>query len=70
MALVELGRYFNSFEAGVVRSRLADDRIEAFIFDLNMSWDGMGIMIPIRVMVDEEDLEESRRILAEGQAPG
>jgi hypothetical protein len=70
MALVERGRYFNSFEAGVVRSRLADDRIEAFIFDLNMSWDGMGIMIPIRVMVDEEDLEESRRILAEGQAPG
>jgi hypothetical protein len=68
MALVELGRYFNSFEAGVVRSRLADDRIEAFIFDLNMSWDGMGIMIPIRVMVDEDDLEDAQAIIRAGEA--
>ena len=64
MALVEAARFYNSFEAGLARSRLAEDRIDSFIFDMEMSWEGMGILIPIRLMVDDDDLDEARRLLA------
>ena len=67
MALVELARCYNSFEAGLLRSRLAEEEIDAFIFDMEMGWDGMGIAIPIRVMVDEEELEAARRIVSDAE---
>ncbi|MDT9599610.1 putative signal transducing protein [Sphingosinicella rhizophila] len=63
MALVELARFYNSFEAGLARSRLASEGIESFIFDMEMSWDGMGILIPIRLMVDDEDRDEAAGLL-------
>jgi hypothetical protein len=65
MALTELQKFYNSFEAGVVRSRLEADGIETFLFDMNMSWEGIGGIIPIRLMVDDDDLARARRILAE-----
>jgi hypothetical protein len=68
MALVELARYFNSFEAGVAKSRLDDEGIMSFVFDTNMSWEGMGGIIQIRLMVDEDDLIRARRLLAEASA--
>lgn len=64
MALVELARFWNSFEAGAARSRLADEGIDSFPFDMEMSWEGLGGVIPIRLMVDEDDLAEARRLLA------
>jgi len=64
MALVELARYFNSFEAGVAKSRLDDEGIMSFVFDTNMSWEGMGGVIQIRLMVDEDDLIQARRLLS------
>jgi Putative prokaryotic signal transducing protein len=68
MALVELARYFNSFEAGLARARLDAEDISSFVFDTNMNWEGMGGVIQIRLMVDEEDLEAARRVLAD-EAP-
>jgi hypothetical protein len=65
MALVELAKYYNSFEAGAARSRLEADDIDCFLFDMNMSWEGMSGIIPIRLMVDEDDLARARRILSE-----
>jgi hypothetical protein len=38
--------------------------VESFAFDTEMSWEGLGGIIPIRLMVDDEDLDEARRILA------
>jgi hypothetical protein len=65
MALVELGRYFNSFEAGLAKSRLDAGEIPSFIFDINMNWEGMGGIIQVRLMVDDEDFEAARALLAE-----
>ena len=65
MALVELAKFYNSFEAGVVRSRLLADGIHAVVFDQEMSWEGFGGLIPIRLMVIEEDYDAARAVLAE-----
>lgn len=64
MTLVPVARFFNSFEAGLARSRLEAEDIPAVLFDTEMSWEGMGGIIPIRLMVHEDDLEAARRILA------
>ena len=64
MTLVAVARYFNSFEAGLARSRLEAEGIPAVLFDTEMSWEGMGGIIPIRLMVHQEDFEAARRILA------
>ncbi len=61
--LVEAGRFYNSFEAGLVRALLAAHGIESVLFDTEMSWEGMGGIIPIRLMVVEEDADEARSIL-------
>ena len=63
MALVELAKYFDRFEADLVRARLAADGIEAILFDVEMSW--IGSAVPIRLMVDEDDLEEAAAIVAD-----
>jgi Putative prokaryotic signal transducing protein len=65
MALVELGRYFNSFEAGLAKARLDAADIPSFIFDMNMNWEGMGGVIQVRLMVDDEDIEAARALLDE-----
>ena len=64
MGLVELARFWNSFEAGLARSVLAEHRIDSVLFDTEMSWEGLGGIIPIRLMVLEEELDEARSILA------
>ncbi|HEY5721641.1 MAG TPA: DUF2007 domain-containing protein [Allosphingosinicella sp.] len=63
MALIELERLTNSFEAGMARARLAAEGVDSFLFDFNVGTEGPGFLA-IRLMVDEEDLEEARRILA------
>ena len=65
MARVELAKFYISFEAGAAQSRLDADGIDSFLFDVNMSWEGISGIIPIRLMVDEDDLLRARRILAE-----
>jgi len=65
MGLVAAGRYLNSFEAGLAKARLDDEGIMSFLFDMGMSWEGMTGIIPIRLMVDEEDLAQALRTLTE-----
>jgi|CXWL01.1.fsa_nt_gi hypothetical protein len=66
MPLVELARYYNSFEAGLAKSRLADFEVESVIFDLEMSNYWGALSIPIRLMVLDEDLAAARMALTVG----
>ena len=65
MALVELQRFYASFEADIVHSALAAAGIESFVFDAGMNWGGLDGAVPVRLMVHEDELDEARRILAE-----
>ena len=65
MALVVLATYYNSFEAGVVRGLLASHDIESALFDFNVAMEGPSMLVPIRLMVDEDDLALARRLLEE-----
>lgn len=56
MALAELGR-FDRMEAHILIGRLEAEGIPAIAFDGNASIaDGSFLLIPVRVMVDEDDL--------------
>jgi hypothetical protein len=64
MSLVELGR-FNRNEAHIIVGRLDSEGIDALAFDAGSSIaDGSWLLIPVRVMVDADDLAAARRILA------
>lgn len=64
MALVELGR-FSRNEAHILIGRLAADGIDAIAFDGGASIaDGSYLLIPVRVMVDEDDLADAQAIIA------
>ncbi|MEO7170100.1 MAG: DUF2007 domain-containing protein [Sphingomonas sp.] len=65
MALVELGR-FNRNEAHIVIGRLDSEGIDAVALDGNSSIaDGSYLFIPVRVMVDDDDLAAARKILSD-----
>jgi Putative prokaryotic signal transducing protein len=64
MPLVEAARFYNSFEAGLAESRLADAGIHSVLFDVEMANYGIGVAIPIRLMVLDEDLTAARQELA------
>ena len=64
MALVEAARFHNSFAAGLAKSRLDAEGIPSILFDFNTSMEGASFLIPIRLMVDEEDGEEASAILS------
>lgn len=63
MPLVELARYYNSFEAGAAQSRLTEEGVDSVLFDLEMSLQGMGIAIPVRLMIDEDDERRAKAAL-------
>ena len=62
MALVEAARYLQQLRGrGRRRSRLAAEGIDSFIFDIDMTLQGVGFgVIPVRLMVDEDDLRRGR----------
>ncbi|MCP8890471.1 putative signal transducing protein [Sphingomonas faeni] len=63
MSLVELGRYGRN-EAHIIVGRLESEGIPAIAFDGGMSiMEGSWLLIPVRVMVDEDDLAAARDIL-------
>jgi hypothetical protein len=63
MSLVEAARFWNSFEAGLAESKLEDEGIGSVLFDGEMAnFLGAGL-VPIRLMVLDEDLEDARKIL-------
>lgn len=62
MALVELGRYDRNL-ASILVARLESDGIPAVAFDGGASIaDGSWLLIPVRVMVDEDDLPAAQAI--------
>ena len=64
--LVELARYTNANEAAIVRSMLAAYGVEAVLFDAGMNIaDSSGWLVPVRLMVLDDDLEAARDLLAE-----
>jgi hypothetical protein len=65
MALVEAAKYYDSLAAGAAQSRLSDEGIDSHIFDLGMTLQGVGLAIPVRLMVDEDDLAQALQVLNE-----
>jgi len=63
LSLVELTRFDNRIEAELARLNLEAEGIDAVLFDAEMSSFGWGPMMPIRVMVLDEDLDEARQAL-------
>lgn len=63
MALTELGR-FDRNEAHIIVGRLESEGIDAVAFDAGASIaDGSWLLIPVRVMVDGDDLARARAVL-------
>ena len=65
MALVELANYTNAMEAAMVKGLLEAGGIDAVLFDHGMNIaDSSGWLVPVRVMVLDEDLDEARALIA------
>jgi hypothetical protein len=62
--LVEAARFDNRIEAELARLNLEAEGLDAVLFDAEMNSFGWGPLMPIRLMVIEEDLAEARRLLA------
>lgn len=63
--LVELARYTSGTEAMIVRSMLAAYGVEAVIFDAGMNVaDSSGWLVPVRLMVLDDDRDEAKSLLA------
>lgn len=66
MPLVELVRLPNGAEAELLRGRLESAGVPAVCFDAGMNIaDSVGLLIPVRVMVLDEDLDEAQALMAE-----
>jgi hypothetical protein len=64
VSLVELARFDNRIEAEVARLNLEAEGIDAVLFDAETSHFYGGWLLPIRLMVLDEQLDEAREILA------
>lgn len=63
MALVEAARFYFYPEAEIARGRLEADGIAGIVFDGAMSAYTAGGLIPVRLMVDADDLARAREAL-------
>jgi Putative prokaryotic signal transducing protein len=63
VSLVEAAKYYNSFEAGLAQSRLEDAGVDSVLFDLEMATYGIGLSIPVRLMVLDDDLQLAIKVL-------
>lgn len=63
MGLVLAAKFYNVLEASMARARLDAEDIPSVLFDTEMNWGGLDGVVPIRLMVDEEDLGPARLIL-------
>ncbi len=61
--LVEAARYSSRVEADLARLYLENEGVESVLFDADIQGIGWGPMIPVRVMVLDEDLAEALRLL-------
>ena len=63
--LVELARFATRVEADLARLRLESDGIEAVLFGADMSGLGFGSIMPVRLMVLDEDRARAEALLLE-----
>jgi hypothetical protein len=64
--VIEVARFTNRVEADLARLLLDSNDILAIILDSEMSNFFGGAVIPVRLMVDDDDAEQAVAILAEG----
>ena len=68
MALVMAARFYTAAEAQMASGYLASAGIQSFVFDTGINLVELGgIGAPVRLMVDEEELDAARALLAEDQ---
>jgi hypothetical protein len=66
VALALAARFYTPSEAQIVQGRLASEGVESVLFDVGINIIEVGgIAAPVRLMVDEDDLAQAKRILAE-----
>ncbi|HEY0413368.1 MAG TPA: DUF2007 domain-containing protein [Allosphingosinicella sp.] len=66
MALVVAARFYTAVEAQIVQGRLAAEGVRSHLFDVGINLVEVGgAVAPVRLMVDEDDLRQAHRILAE-----
>lgn len=71
MPLVELVRLPNGAEAELLRGRLENAGVHAVCFDAGMNIaESVGLLIPVRVMVLDEDLADAQALIAEFETGG
>ena len=63
--LVEIARYPTRVEADLARLRLEAEGVEVVLFGAEMSGLGFGSMLPVRLMVLDEDRERAEALLRE-----
>jgi len=66
MALALAARFYTPNEAQIVQGRLAAEGVDSVLFDAGINLVEVGgIVAPVRLMVDEDDLARARRILSD-----
>lgn len=64
MPLVELARFETRIQAELAKMHLGADGIESVLFDAEMNSFGWGPLMPVRLMVLDEDVEDAKAVLA------
>ena len=68
MALVMAARFYTAAEAQMASGYLASAGIQSFVFDTGINLVELGgIGAPVRLMVDEQEVEEAQALLAVDQ---
>jgi hypothetical protein len=65
VALRELARFQLKVEADLARLLLEAEGMHPILFDEGMNYIGLGSIMPIRMMIHEEEYVEAAGILAE-----
>jgi hypothetical protein len=65
MALVELARFQTKVEADLARLLLEAEGFEPMLFDEGMNYMGLGSIMPIRLMVVEEEYVDAAAVLVD-----
>jgi hypothetical protein len=65
MALIELARFQTKVEADLARLLLEAEGFGPVLFDENMNYIGLGSIMPIRLMVVEEEYMPAAEVLVD-----
>jgi hypothetical protein len=63
--LVEAARYNSRVEADLARLYLESEGVESVLFDTEINQGYAGLLMPVRLMVLDEDVVEARRLLGD-----